>query len=239
MPGARGEMLLPLNGYISTISESKDGEIWVGSLGTGIAVFNPGLGKFRVYNRGNSSLANDGVLCTFHDSAGNTWVGTNGGGLSLFNRKNGKFITYAEREGLSSGIVHKILQDENGVLWLSTDQGICCFDPVSKKIKNFTTHNGVQNSPFISGSGMQSTRGELFFGGQDGFNYFDPKLLPNNHAIPKVLLTELKVSNNTVYPGRRLTAQREYFNRERYQAGLRAKFCYQLRCIKLYHPAAK
>jgi signal transduction histidine kinase/ligand-binding sensor domain-containing protein/DNA-binding response OmpR family regulator len=196
----KGEMLLPLNGYISTISESKDGEIWVGSLGTGIAVFNPGLGKFRVYNRGNSSLANDGVLCTFHDSAGNTWVGTNGGGLSLFNRKNGKFITYAEREGLSSGIVHKILQDENGVLWLSTDQGICCFDPVSKKIKNFTTHNGVQNSPFISGSGMQSTRGELFFGGQDGFNYFDPKLLPNNHAIPKILLTELKVSNNTVYP---------------------------------------
>lgn len=195
------EVPLPLNGYISTISESKNGEIWIGSLGTGIAVFNQETGKFRVYNRSNSNLANDGVLCTFHDHAGNTWVGTNGGGLSLFNSKNSKFITYAERQGLSSGIVHKILEGENGVLWLSTDQGICSFDPVSKKFKNFTTHNGVQNSPFNSGSGMQSTRGELFFGGQDGFNYFDPKILPNSHAIPKVLLTELKVSNNIVYPG--------------------------------------
>lgn len=197
----KGEIPLSLNGYISTISENKDGEVWVGSLGTGIAVFNHDLGKFKIYNRSNSNLTNDGVLCTFHDRAGNTWVGTNGGGLSLFNKKDSKFITYTDREGLSSGIVHKILQDENGVLWLSTDQGIYSFDPVSKKFKNFTTHNGVQNSPFISGSGMHSTRGELFFGGQDGFNYFDPKLLPNNQAIPKVLLTELKVSNNIVYPG--------------------------------------
>jgi signal transduction histidine kinase/ligand-binding sensor domain-containing protein/CheY-like chemotaxis protein len=200
-PQNPGDLLLPLNGYISAITETKEGDIWLGSVGSGIAVFHPANSKFSVYNKVNSNLDYDMVLCIFQDQAGYIWVGTNGGGLNLFDKKSKKFISFSEREGLPNGIVNKILQDQSGLLWLSTDKGICSFDPLTKKFKNFNGYNGVQNSPFIIGAGMCSTRGEMYFGGQDGFNYFDPKLLPSNLYIPKVLLTDLKVSNNTVFPG--------------------------------------
>jgi len=200
-PQQKNELKLPLNGFMRVIAENKNGDIWLGSTGSGIAVYHPRDRSFTVYNKRNSLLWNDGVLSILHDRAGNTWVGTYGGGLNLFNKKTGKFSHLTEDDGLPNGIIYKILEDAKGTIWVSTDKGISCIDPKTKKIKNFGRPNGVQDSPFVFGSGMSTATGELFFGGQDGFNYFTPTALPTNNEIPPVLLTDLKVSNNTVVPG--------------------------------------
>src|SRR5690606_30405499 len=112
-------------------------------------------------------------ITTIHeDKKGNIWVGTYGGGLSLLNPKTGRFISYSEKDGLANDVVQKIVEDKKGKIWLSTNIGISSFDPVSHVFKNYTHHNGLQNSPFVLGAGICLPNGAVFFGGQEGFNYF-------------------------------------------------------------------
>lgn len=194
-------MLLPGNGFMRAISEDKDGNVWLASNGTGIAVYQRNNEKFKLYNKANSGLSNDVVISLLHDSKGNLWAGTDGGGLDLFNKTTGKFINFNETNGLPNPIVYKILEGRDGLIWFSTDRGISSLNPLTKKIKNFGRFNGLQDSPFVLGSGISTADGELYFGGQEGFNYFSPTALPVNSIVPKVLLTELKLANMVVLPG--------------------------------------
>jgi signal transduction histidine kinase/ligand-binding sensor domain-containing protein/DNA-binding response OmpR family regulator len=194
-------MLLPSNGFMRAIAEDGKGDIWLASNGSGIAVFMRNTAQFKVYNKANSGLSNDVVLSLLHDSKGNLWAGTSGGGLNLLNARTGKFSAFSEKNGLANGFVYKILEGKDGLIWLSTDKGISSFNPLTKRIKNFGRPNGIQDSPFVLGSGIATADGELYFGGQDGFNYFSPVMLPTNVVVPKVLLTELKIANITVSPG--------------------------------------
>ena len=194
-------MLLPSNGYLRAISEDSKGDIWLASNGTGIAVYQYKTGKFKLFNKANSGLSNDVVLSLLHDSKGNLWAGTDGGGLDVLDQKTGRFTNFNESNGLPSPIVYKILEDHAGVIWFSTDRGISSLNPKTKKIKNFGHPNGLQDSPFVLGSGLTTSDGELYFGGQEGFNYFYPTQLPATRTAPSVLLTELKVANIMVLPG--------------------------------------
>ncbi|QKJ30727.1 response regulator [Mucilaginibacter mali] len=197
----KGKAVMPLNGFMRAIAEDRNGDIWLGSAGSGLAVYHPGNGQFRLYDRVNSQLSNDGVLSILHDHLGNTWVGTNSGGINLFHPDRQKFTHLTEADGLANGVVYKMVEDAAGTIWISTDKGISSIDPKTKKIKNFGRPNGVQDSPFVLGAGMVTSSGELFFGGQDGFNYFTPSTLPVHSDVPTVLLTDLKVANNKVVPG--------------------------------------
>lgn len=196
---ATGGLRLPTNGYIRALEEDNKGSIWIGSHGSGLAVFNPTSQSFKLFNKSNSRLPNDVVLCITRDRSQNIWVGTRGG-LSRFNKNTGQFTSYSEKDGLSNAVVYEIIEDVNGLLWVSTNSGISSFNPGTGKFTNYDTYNGVQNSNFNSGAGLRSSDGELFFGGQDGFNHFNPANLKTNTNIPSVLITGLRVDNKMITP---------------------------------------
>ncbi|MEJ6979503.1 two-component regulator propeller domain-containing protein [Pedobacter sp. P351] len=191
---------LPVNAYIRTIEEDSAGNIWIGTHGSGMTVFNPETKSAKLYDQNTSKLPSNVVLSIFADSRQNIWVGTLGGGLSFLDRKKEEFISFSERDGLANGVVYKILEDKSGLLWLSTNSGISSFDPKTRKFRNYNRYNGVQNSNFNQGAGLRLSGGEMYFGGLDGFNYFYPHDIRINTDIPNVLIRELKVDNNTVVP---------------------------------------
>ncbi|RXK61576.1 hybrid sensor histidine kinase/response regulator [Lacibacter luteus] len=199
-PTLANEIKLPINGYIRDLVEAKNGDIWIATHGGGIAIYNPASGKFTIYTTQNSKLPNDKVLTLLEDRYGNIWAGTFGGGLALFDRKTNQFITYSEKEGLTNNNVYKIIEDNDGLLWISTNKGLSSFDTQSKKINNYNYHNGIQHNTFILGSGLRLRNGDLFFGGHEGFNYFNPANLKKNKTIPPVIITDLKISNRSVVP---------------------------------------
>lgn len=191
---------LPLNGYIRTIEEDDRGNIWIGSSGTGIAIYNPFSGSFKQLNRANSNLPSNSVTAIYLDQKNILWVGTDGGGLSRVD-KNGKFISYSEAEGLSNAVIYKILESDTGKLWVSTNKGISSFDKKNGKFKNYSYQNGLQKSTFSLGAGLRASNGDLFFGGLDGFNFFNPRTLNANRVVPSLVFTDLKISNRSVIPG--------------------------------------
>jgi signal transduction histidine kinase/ligand-binding sensor domain-containing protein/DNA-binding response OmpR family regulator len=199
-PKLPNDLKLPINGFIRDIEEDKAGKIWVATHGGGIAVLDMASGRFTVYNTTNSNLANDKVLTLHEDQLGNMWAGTFGGGVTVFNSNSKKLSSFSESNGLQNNTVYEILEDKNGLIWVSTNKGISSIDIKTKKINNYNYHNGVQNNNFVHGAGIVSSTGEIFFGGLEGFNYFNPANLKKNNNVPSILITDLKISNQSVSP---------------------------------------
>lgn len=191
---------MQINGYIRAIEEDEDGNIWIGSNGSGIAIFNPATGYIKILNHANSKLPNDNVTTICTADNGVVWVGLKGAGLARYDYKTSKFVPYSEKNGLNNGVIYKILEDRSGKIWLSTNKGISSFDPERERFKNYSYHNGLQRSPFVPGAGLELADGTMFFGGADGFNYFNPQELHSNKNVPRIVLTDLRISNQSVLP---------------------------------------
>jgi signal transduction histidine kinase/ligand-binding sensor domain-containing protein/DNA-binding response OmpR family regulator len=200
IPKLPNDRLLPLNAYIRDIVEDINGNIWIATHGGGMAVFNPAVGKFTIYNTRNSALPNDKVLTLHEDGQGNIWAGTFGNGVAVLNPKTNKFTFFSETNGLQNNTIYKIVEDKKGVMWVSTNKAISSIDINTQKINNYSSHNGVQNNNFVGGAGLVLSSGEIFFGGLEGFNYLNPAYLKRTTNVPAVLMTDLRISNQSVIP---------------------------------------
>ena len=63
---------------------------------------------------------------------------------------------------------------------------------------NYGVSDGLQSSEFNLGAWYQSTSGELFFGGINGFNAFMPDRLRRVSQAPPVVLTAVSVGRRPV-----------------------------------------
>jgi signal transduction histidine kinase/CheY-like chemotaxis protein len=101
--------------------------------------------------------------------------------------------------------VKGILEDKEGNLWISSNQGITKFDPNTKKSRDFRINNELENQEISERVCFKSTDGEMYFGGTNGFVRFNPDhlkeiLLPSNVAIVdfQIFNTSQKVSSSAV-----------------------------------------
>ncbi|WP_432326930.1 two-component regulator propeller domain-containing protein [Mucilaginibacter sp. P25] len=78
---------MPSNGYIRAFEEDNDGKMWIGSYGTGIAIYNPATKVFDTLNPINTGLPIAEVLSLKRDTNGNMWIGTNGDGLFFYDHR--------------------------------------------------------------------------------------------------------------------------------------------------------
>lgn len=192
--------VIPLNGYIRDILQDKNGKIWIGSHGTGLVIFDADRQKSIHLNKLNSKLPGNNVLSIFEDSKGNIWVGTGGEGLAKFDAKTRSFLGFGQKEGLASGVINKILEDAQGRIWVSTNQGLSYLDQATKRFVNYTQLNGLQDNTFVLGAGIRTRDNLLFFGGIQGFNYLDTRTLRQNSNRIPVILKELRVGNKSITP---------------------------------------
>lgn len=192
---------VPLNDFITSIEQDKSGNLWFGSNGTGIAIYYPSQKRFQVLNHGNSGLPMDIIQTIYCDHSGKIWVGSLGGGLCLYNVSKKSFERFDESYSLSNDVVYKILEDEKGKLWISTNKGISSFDSNKKVFRNFSYYSGVQQSTFNIGAGLITSDKTIFFGGLNGFNYFKSADIFQKKTVPPLVTTSLKINNKQVNAG--------------------------------------
>ncbi|HEX8460428.1 MAG TPA: two-component regulator propeller domain-containing protein, partial [Segetibacter sp.] len=189
------------NFCIRAFCEDNDGNIWIGTAGSGINVFNPHTNKFKYLGKESNNLSNNTILTIYKDSKGNIWAGTMGGGVNLFDKKTGKFKTFNEENGLANNIINKIVEDKNGVIWVSTNNGISRFDANKNTFKNYSVYNNLQGNEFTLNAGFSSGTGLLFFGGNNGYNVFNPADVNENKNIPSVVIIDFQLFNKPVEIG--------------------------------------
>ncbi|HWI93498.1 MAG TPA: two-component regulator propeller domain-containing protein, partial [Flavisolibacter sp.] len=196
------------NSCIRSFYETTDGKIWIGTYGAGINIYDPITKKFTYLNTITASLSNNIVLSLHGDKHGNIWAGTMGG-LNLWDEKKHAFVSFTEENGLANNVVTSIQEDSNGFLWLSTKKGITRFNPTSKKFKNYGLYNGLQGYEFLLNSGLKTSSGEMYFGGINGFNIFDPANMPENHIPPSVVITDFQLYNKSISAGENSTLKKD------------------------------
>jgi len=182
---------------VSGLAESADARVWVGTWEKGLDLLDPRTSRFQHFEHrpgDPNSLPSNTVYCPFVDAAGQLWVGPHGG-LSHLLPGGNTFQTLTTRSGLISDVVYGIRSDGRGRLWLSTNNGLSCLDPRTSELTHYGLSNGLQASEFNFGAWYQSARGELFFGGINGFNAFMPDRLRQVEQVPPVVLTSLTVDH--------------------------------------------
>jgi signal transduction histidine kinase/ligand-binding sensor domain-containing protein/DNA-binding response OmpR family regulator len=189
-------------GFIRAIEEDNAGNIVIGMVGSGVAVYDPVQHTCQLFNRMNTNLPLDEAITLHVDRKGILWAGTPSSGLCRLDLAARRFTNYSEQQGLANAVIYKMLEDEAGKLWVSTNKGVSCFDPERSTFKNYTSENGLQESSFNLGSGVKVSSGELFFGGIEGFNYFLPGSLRDNKNVPVMVFTGLKIGGRPVVPGK-------------------------------------
>lgn len=195
----RGVNLEPAGNYIRVIEEDLNKDIWIGTYGAGISIYNAKSNTSKFYDK-SDGLPSNYILSIHLDKQGNAWVGTNGNGIGLLRHGASKFETLSEKEGLINGVVQSIVEADNGMIWFSTNKGLSCYDPIKKRFKNYSKSVGLQEGAFMLRAGLKLSDGEIYFGGQNGFNFFYPKNLKTNKNVAFVALIDLKIDNKIVSP---------------------------------------
>ena len=115
------------------------------------------------------------------DVRGLEWFATEDG-IRVWNRKNDRLYQLTTVEGLPNNAVSSLLEDDEGIVWASTLNGICKITLQTDEkgdytfsIVNFSVSDGLQSGIFYTHAALKARNGMLYFGGAHGFNYFDPK----------------------------------------------------------------
>jgi ligand-binding sensor domain-containing protein/signal transduction histidine kinase len=189
------------NNRVKVIFEDLEKNLWLVT-DKGISQFDPQRGFFTCYNHQPdhlNSLSHD-VAVSIYESPrrpGVLWIATYGGGLNRFDVKAKQFMCYREKDGLPNDMVYGLLEDQTGNFWISTNSGLCKFNPETRTFRKFDTSDGLQGNEFNLAL-CKGYDGMMFFGGMDGFNAFYPEQIKEDDHIPPVVITDLKIFNKSV-----------------------------------------
>lgn len=139
------------------------------------------------------------VRRVFQDSRGFLWFGTNSDGLALF---DGYKLSYLNTgDGLGGSQVTGIIEDKQGKLWISTNNGISRYDLAAgpgKYFQNFGENEGLCSKS--AWSIFQDSKGTIWVGTAQGlcrFNgtQFEAFVIPNAEKSWIRSITEDKKGN--------------------------------------------
>ena len=139
----------------------------------------------------------------YEDRQGNFWIGSLERGIFQIARDGETVTQISEADGLPSNSIMGILEDEQGSMWVSTHRGLCKIQPNGDSggdmlIFQYSAEDGLQGSEFKRGAACLLKSGEMVFAGQNGFNLFNPVSIRHNPFVPPVVLTDLKLFNQSV-----------------------------------------
>lgn len=117
--------------------ESKTKDIWIGTDGGGLNMYDPVENKFINYTT-KDGLPGDVIFSMQEDDYGNLWLGTNNG-LSKFNYHNKEFINFSVNDGLQGNEFYlgASFKNHNGEMFFGGIMGFNIFHPDSISRESF------------------------------------------------------------------------------------------------------
>ncbi|PRD49232.1 two-component regulator propeller domain-containing protein [Sphingobacterium haloxyli] len=192
--------------HVWTIFIDSKGQIWAGTEGAGIFIFQETtdgkLKLLRVLHHGNptsTALSDNRIYSIFEDYENRIWIGT-GNGLDCYEPQSGHVKQLSQLGDLwPKGTIAGVTEDNNGFIWASHKQGISRINKKTLDIRTFSKQDGLQSNEFADGAVYRSLQeNRLYFGGNKGINHFCPDSIRTNTTAPKVVLTELRILNQPV-----------------------------------------
>lgn len=141
--------------------------------------------------------------------SGTIWIGSNGYGFyrSIVD-KNGNytFKGYTVNDGLASNAVRGLEEDDEGRIWITTTNGLSCFEPENETFYNYTREDGLLSNQFYWNAIGKSANGDIYLGSIKGLTVIKPSVkdyIPMSAPIAFTHLRigeeEMKITGNTIH----------------------------------------
>ena len=200
-----------VTGCIGAIVD-RDGFLWMGCMqGLRVVDLNSGRNGHRPFktegithklDEQNSRIV-DKISSFYQTKDGTLWLGSNGYGLYRLVKDakdpRGHFVALTTEDGLAFGGVKGIVEDLNGHLWVTTQNGLSVYDPKTHIFSNYFENEGLINQHFYWNSAMRDDSGVIYLGSEGGLIEV---LGENTESKPKgkLVFTHLMVDNQDVMP---------------------------------------
>lgn len=171
--------------------------------GDGLAIYHYDKDNFTTYRLPDSFMKDDviknnGLFDIVAGGDGRYYIGSYSNGMIALSPDTKTFKT-SKGEDSFGRMVYSIIPDDNGFLWASTSKGIMKYDLSTKEITLYDESDGLQGNEFTPNAFLRSKKGQIFFGGFNGFNYFYPEEISLETKEPKVIITSLRTNNDIRY----------------------------------------
>ncbi len=192
------------------LQQTQEGHLWIATRG-GISYFD-GY-RFTRYSVDQGLPFNIvRALYLDRDDPEVLWFGTEGRGIGRL--KNGRFDTLNSSGGLHDDLIHNIIEDDYGRLWMSTNRGIfyirkdealAYFDGELPNVSPivFNRNDGMRNKEGNGGfqnSYLLRDDGRLLYSTQNGIAIFDTRRPHAQIMLPIPKIERLSVGNTGFYP---------------------------------------
>ena len=171
-------------GNIMCVFEDSEHKLWVGSYFSGLAQVDKQTGVCsyvsELSNRGQKAN-NEKIYCLIEDRNHHIWVSTYGSGIYKMSL-SGKILEQHQSDKLRSenwtlnrlcnDWVNCMIEDNEGLLWIGTCNGLSCFNPATRSFINYFSKNNLLPNLFVH-TLLQDSRGMLWIGTSEGLYRFD------------------------------------------------------------------
>lgn len=159
------------NNWISEIRLDSRGWLWCATA-NGVSCMDTKTGYFDIIL---SRPLLEGKTCysTLELSDGKVAIATEMG-LYLYDRKKQQTTPWPHSESISGLRIYSLKKDAKGNLWMSTAQGIWCYDSKAKSFFSFEKGNGLLTKEYLAGVVGSTSDGVICYGNSEGLTYFRP-----------------------------------------------------------------
>ena len=205
---------------VRAFATTRDSALWMGTNGGGLTRYRDG--KFTTLSR-SEGLPSDLVRSLYADADGWLWVGTEGRGLARLDPRawgDGKsapastIVRIGTKDGLFDEVIHQILEDDAGRLWMNTNRGIFWVSRAelnafaegrASRIHStaYSERDGIRNREGNGGvqpAGAKGPDGRLWFPTQDGVVVVDPSKVRREQLAPPVVVEQALAGGTSLRP---------------------------------------
>jgi signal transduction histidine kinase/ligand-binding sensor domain-containing protein len=196
----------PLRGY-RILFEGRGGTIWIGA--------DDGLIRWRAGQTHTFRLPSadrPAEVANFHEDAeGTLWMATKGEGIRSLRAGSDRIATVGVGQGLPTGWIVQILEDEQQRLWVSGSKGI--FAVAKRELAEvaggrsprlqpslYDATDGIQMwaQSFGHPAGFKDRQGKLWFATNGGIAVLDPASPALRAPAPRVVIEELRLGGQRI-----------------------------------------
>ncbi|MDD3037038.1 helix-turn-helix domain-containing protein [Bacteroides sp.] len=178
-----------------------DSILWLGSREKGLVKFDKKTEEYQLISlKDMLHKSVDDILSLHRANDGCIYVGTTSGLVCVsFQGKKIKVGYVGREQGLLNDMIHGVLEDENGFLWLGTNRGLIKYNPKNGSSHAYYYSAGVQIGEFSDDAYYRCPyTGHLFFGGIDGLLFLDKEVEVAPEYHPDILLRKLSIGRSQV-----------------------------------------